>query len=195
MGQRGLELNMNLKLVIYLVVAVVLAGCSSGSGLLDAKSNVPSAAAVPVGNNLALPPDLQLASPSRTVESYQPNGYVAPIVVPAGRAVSQAATFADPNLAPTRVSNAASLQQQAAASPTEPIYSNQVVDRAFPSDYYAKYGISRFKANGKLKTPAELKKELTLTVLAKKRSANPNYGTVANIGNLGPGGDEFIMHP
>lgn len=195
MGHIDLEMYMNLKLVICFALAVVLAGCSSGAGLLDTKAGVPSAAAVPVGNNLALPPDLQLASPAGTVESYQSNGYVAPIAVSAGRPVSQAATFADPNLAPQRGSNAASLQQQAAASPTEPIYSNQVVDRAFPADYYAKYGISRFKSNGKLKTPAELKKELIVTVLAKKRSANPNYGSIANIGNLGSGGDEFIMHP
>lgn len=184
-------MSVKLKFAFGFIVASVLGGCSSGAGLLDTKAGVPSAASVPVGNNLALPPDLQLATPSGTVDRYQSNGYVAPIITPAARPQSQAASFADPNLPQQR----ASQQQVAAIDPNEPIYSNQVVDRAFPSDYYAKYGISRFKANGKLKTPGELKKELTATVLAKKRAANPNYGTVSNFGNLGAGGDDFIMHP
>ena len=187
---------MKLTFTIGLLATGLLAGCSSGAGLLDTKSNVPSAASVPVGNNLALPPDLQLASPAGTSPSYQSNGYVAPIVVPAARMSSQAASFADPNLPQQARGGRAPLGQQVAAfNSNDPIYSNQAVDNAFPSDYYAKYGISRFRKNGTLKTPAELKKELTAAVIAKKRSTNPNYGTVANFGNLGAGGDEFLLHP
>ena len=50
-----------LKNGIVLLAILALAGCSSGTGLLDSKSAVPSAARVPVGNSLAMPPDLQLA--------------------------------------------------------------------------------------------------------------------------------------
>ena len=181
-----------LNKIIGLIAVLLLAGCSSGSSLLDAKSTIPSAAAVPVGNNLALPPDLQLPAPSRTVAGYQPNGYVAPIVMPAPRQVSQAAAFADPTAGNQQT---AGQQQAAAYSATETVYSNKGVDLAFPADYYAKYGISRFRANGKLKTPDEMKKQLIAAILAKKRATNPNYGTISNIGNIGAGGDEFIMKP
>ena len=165
--------------------------------MLDTKAGVPQAANVPVGNNLALPPDLQLAVPAATSSRYQPNGYVAPITMPAPRPVSQAASFADPN------AGRAPLQQQGMAgkaplpgySPSDTIYINQTIDLANPGDYYAKYGISRFKANGQLKTKEQLRKELIDAVMAKKRQTNPNYGTVANMGNLGPGGDSFIMQP
>ena len=178
---------MNLKLFIGLGAALILAGCSSASSMLNSKSNLPQADRVPVGNNLAMPPDLQLAQPGRTYSGYQSNGYVQPIAQPVEHPVSQVEGFADPQ--------APAGQQAAVNLGPQNIYDNQVVNQAFPGDYYAKYGISRFKKNGKLKTLDELKRELTAAVIAKKRSTNPNYGTVANIGNLGPGGDEFILHP
>jgi len=153
---------------------------------------VPQATNVPVGNNLALPPDLQLATPTATTDRYQPNGYVAPIVMPAPRPMSQAASFADPTTGRQPAQQQATLPGY---SPTDTVYINKTIDLANPGDYYAKYGISRFKANGKLKTKEELRQELIAAVLAKKRAANPNYGTVSNIGNLGPNGDSFIMQP
>ena len=183
---------MNFRSIIGLGAALLLAGCSSGASLLDTKAGVPQASAVPVGNNLALPPDLQLASPAGTIDSYQSNGYVAPIAVPAGRSFGQAATFADPQAG--RGANGLAAQP-AAFSPTETVYTNKGIDLAFPADYYAKWGISRFKANGKLKTPAELKEELKRTVIAKKRETNPNYGTISNWGNLVSGADSVVMHP
>lgn len=178
---------MNLKLFIGLGAALLLAGCSSAAGLLDTKNNIPSASLVPVGNNLALPPDLQLAQPGRTVDRYQSNGYVQPIAQPIERPASQVEGFADPQ-APASERAAANLGPQN-------IYDNQVVSQAFPGDYYAKYGISRFKKNGKLKTLDELKKELAAVVLAKKREQNPAYGTVGNFGNMVSGKDDVIMHP
>ena len=184
---------MKLNFAIGLCATALLAGCSSGSSLLDTKAGVPQAANVPVGNNLALPPDLQLATPTATSDRYQPNGYVAPIAVPNVRPASQAVSFADPQLPKPPPGTATAMAAPVVAS--DNIYANAIVDRAMPADYYAKYGISRFKPNGQLKTPAELKKELMAAVLAKKRAANPNYGTISNFGNLGAGGDDLIMRP
>ena len=185
-----------MKKIIGLISVIFLAGCSSASSLLDTKANVPQASAVQVGNNLALPPDLQLVAPTATRDRYQPNGYVAPIVMPAQRVAGQATAFADPSAGRSQAGYGSAPQQAALTySPTETVYTNQGIGLANAGDYYAKYGISRFKKNGKLKTKEELQKELTAVVLAKKRATNPNYGTVANIGNLGSGGDKFIMKP
>ncbi len=49
---------------------------------------------------------------------------------------------------------------------------------------YEQYGISVYKPDGTKKSDEELKAELREAYLAKKRQANPNYGTIANIGNI-----------
>ncbi len=188
----SLNKSVALKNLIGIIAVLLLAGCSSGSSLLNAKSGVPDASSVPVGNNLALPPDLQLAAPSATSVRYQPNGYVAPIAIPAARPISQAAAFADPGLSPSQSAAAA---QAAAVNPTENVYANQIIDRTATVDPYARYGISRFRANGKLKSVAELKRELVVAAIAKKRETNPNYGTIGNFGNAVAGNDDFILKP
>lgn len=48
----------------------------------------------------------------------------------------------------------------------------------------AYYNISRTKPDGTAKTAAEINNELRLAIKAEKRRANPNYGTVFNIGNI-----------
>ncbi len=59
-----------------LVLGFVLGGCSS-SGLLDKMglrdSPTPQTPVIQTGNNLALPPDLQLRPPGTVSENYQPN--------------------------------------------------------------------------------------------------------------------------
>jgi hypothetical protein len=59
-----------------LVLSFVLGGCSS-SGLLDKMglrdSPTPQTPVIQTGNNLALPPDLQLRPPGTVTENYQPN--------------------------------------------------------------------------------------------------------------------------
>ncbi len=60
--------------LIFALSAMLLAGCSTG--LLGGNNKVsgPSATqTVPVGNNLALPPDLSLPTPGQTSDGYQPN--------------------------------------------------------------------------------------------------------------------------
>jgi hypothetical protein len=49
---------------------------------------------------------------------------------------------------------------------------------------YEQAGISLTKPDGTKKTDQELREELRLYHIAKKKQANPNYGSVFNIGNI-----------
>lgn len=62
------------KLSGVLAMSLVLAGCGA-SRLLGGlgSSPAPQAPVIQTGNNLALPPDLQLRPPGTVTENYQPN--------------------------------------------------------------------------------------------------------------------------
>jgi hypothetical protein len=143
-----------------LATVALLAGCSVGS-LLDPKAGATRAAAVPVGNDLALPPDLALRAPGATNDEYVPNG-------PVDNLDSQSAGLDDglSSPAPTRAR---------AAAPVAP------VERV---DNYTKYGISKTNPDGSAKTPQQLSNELKAAILAEKRRTNPGYGTIRNIGSI-----------
>jgi hypothetical protein len=143
------------KIIGPVVIAFALAGCSTG-GLLDNKVSATQAASVPVGNPLALPPDLALAAPGETTDAYVSNGPVdLGLDEPPAAQASTSARAAAPRVA---------------AAPQE--------------DVYAKYGISKLNPDGTEKTRPVLAKELKAAILAEKRQTNPNYGTIWNIGAL-----------
>ncbi len=147
------------KLSGVLAMSVVLAGCGasrllSGMGLGD--SSAPQTPVVQTGNNLALPPDLQLRPPGTVTEQYQPNAIPE---APAQTASVEEGLYSDTPAAPI------------AAAPVK-------------KDIYAEYGISKLKADGTAKTDYELKTELKQAILLRKRQQNPGYGTVRNIGNI-----------
>jgi len=143
-----------LKISGVLVATSLLAGCSSS--LLGGKSGGPAAVEqVPVGNQLALPPDLQLRSPGQIAPTYQANTAAGE---PVGGLYDDGTDIAAPP--PKRV----------ASAPTQ--------------DIFEQNGISRFKPDGTKKTEDELRTELKLALLAKKKQQNPNYGSVFNIGNV-----------
>jgi hypothetical protein len=49
---------------------------------------------------------------------------------------------------------------------------------------FAEFNIALSDANGKPKSPDQLAKELKAARLARKREANPNYGTIRNFRNV-----------
>ncbi len=66
------------KISGVLAMSLVLAGCGGASRLLGgmglgSSDPAPQTPAVRTGNNLALPPDLQLRPPGTATETYQPN--------------------------------------------------------------------------------------------------------------------------
>ena len=146
-----------------LVLGAVLGGCST-SGLLNSfrgGSTPPPTPVVQTGNNLAMPPDLQLRPPSNAVsENYQPNTMAAPI--PAAPAAASP-LYGEPNAA------------VASAAPAP---------RAPAQDIYAQYGISKLKPDGTPKAAADLQRELQVAIIKRKQQQNPNYGTIKNIGNI-----------
>jgi hypothetical protein len=157
---RGDRMNCTFKSVMLLGLVLGLGACSSASSLLNSKSSVPQASNVQVGNNLAMPPDLQLAPPGETTDAYQPNvgdGTADAAVVETKPATKKVSTKGLPALA------------------TLP---------AKKPDIYEQYGISKVNPDGTPKTPNQLREEVRLAILAKKKAANPKYGTIANIGNI-----------
>lgn len=155
-------------LALGLTAALAVAGCSEtkmqdllGSG----KDTAPDESQVRVNRNLAMPPDLNLRPPTgETTEDGQLN-QVAAAQPPAQPAMDQA----QPSPEPLQTASA----QPPAAAGTEP-----------PKDAYERYGISKVGPDGKPKSETQLRKELREAAMAEKRKANPNYGTIWNMGNV-----------
>jgi hypothetical protein len=151
-------MKFSFKILILLCGALALSACSNGSSLLDSKGSTPQAVNVPVGNALALPPDLQLQAPTQTTDVYLPNG---PVAEPA------------PALAPVATKKLAS---------NVPALPN--VDGLSKPDIFEQYGILKLNPDGTPRTPVQLREALRAAILAKRKQANPNYGTIANLGNI-----------
>jgi hypothetical protein len=165
-GIVGIMMKTKTPYLLQFVAALALGACSAGAGLLDPKSSVPQASGVPVGNALALPPDLQLAAPTATSDAYQANGAVAPATPVAAKSLKQTA---------------------AASAPAKgDLYGNvaATAPAASKGDIFAQYGISKIGPDGKPKPPHVLADELNAAIIKKRREKNPNYGTIANIGAI-----------
>jgi hypothetical protein len=146
------------KLSGVLAMSLVLAGCGASRLLggmgLGNSSPTPQAPTIQTGNSLALPPDLQLRPPGTVAENYQPT--------PAPAAPAQSASLEE------------DMYSSAPSVPVAPV----------KRDIYAEYGISKLKPDGIAKTDYELKQELKLAILKRKRETNPGYGTIRNIGGI-----------
>jgi hypothetical protein len=147
------------KFIAVLGLGLALSACSSNKALdmlgMGKSDVTPQANSAVQGNNLAMPPDLQLRPPGATTEAYVPN--------PGDPATDLDGTLSSAPPATTAVASA----------------------RPDPAqDIYAQYGISRTKPDGTAKTQQELYEELKVAVRKKKKQENPNYGTVFNIGSV-----------
>ncbi len=65
------HMNKSRIVIGLLLLATALSGCSMGSSMLNRKANVPQADNVQVGNDLAMPNDLQLPPPGQGADVYQ----------------------------------------------------------------------------------------------------------------------------
>jgi hypothetical protein len=138
--------------LVLTLIAVALTGCSLNN-VAKTVFNIKTEPVAPppplgVGNNLAMPPDLQLPTPGPTVQAYQSN-------VGTGEGAAHDLAVQVANEPP----------------PTAPAI-------------FAEYNIALEDANGKPKSPDQLGKELKAAKLARKKAANPNYGTIRNIRNI-----------
>lgn len=133
---------------------LMLAGCSSS--LLSGKGGPADNTPIPVGNQLALPPDLSLPPPGQAQVAQRST----PAVVEDDQG---GAIYGD---APATASRVAA------------------VPKGTEGDIFEQNGISKLKPDGTKKTDWELREELRQAVIAKKKQKNPNYGTVFNAGGL-----------
>lgn len=145
------------KISGVLAMSLVLAGCGASrllGGMGLGSSPTPQTPTVQTGNNLALPPDLQLRAPGTAAEA---NNQIN--TVPA---------------APAQVANVGDgVTPVAPAAPAAP-----------KRDIYAEYGISKLKPDGTPKLEADVRAELKLAIIKRKREQNPGYGTIRNIGGI-----------
>jgi hypothetical protein len=147
-----------MKLTTLVLSAAVLAGCSAMGGLLNGKRGIPADQSVQTGNQLAMPPDLSLATPGTGT---------APQVA-AADSIDEGDVL-DGGAAPAPVKT----RKDAALAAQNP-----------QGDIYEQYGISRLKPDGTKKEDWELREELRKAIIARKRQQNPGYGTIRNIGGL-----------
>ena len=153
--------NSVVRAAIAMAAAVALAGCS---GLLNSKSSVLPDDNVPVGNNLALPPDLALKAPSASPAPYQ------------GTAAGNEGIYGNDTSPALKPAAPGQLTRGQAAA--------QGAASGVKGDVYDEYGISKFKPDGTKKEEWELKEELKVAILKRKQQQNPGYGTVFNMGNI-----------
>lgn len=143
---------------LILAAGVVTPGCSVTSVTDVMRRGSPETQPqVQARQDLAMPPDLQLHPPG-----------TAPAPPP------QLASVPEESYTPPPATKA----QASAASPTQGTATQP------EGDIYQRYGISKTHPDGRPKTAAELQIELKKARVAEKQQANPNYGTVFNIGNI-----------
>ena len=143
--------------VVLAVVASGLAGCGSTmSNWLE--KDTPTQTAV-VNRDLTMPPDMRLAPPGS-----------APAAPTASYDASEPDIYSDGGLDGSAT---------VAATPVAPAPRPSATDNV-----YTQAGISLTKPDGTKKTDTELREELRLWHLARKKQQNQNYGTVFNIGNI-----------
>jgi hypothetical protein len=161
-------------LIASCVAALFLSGCTSllGDGNPN-KLGGPTATAVPVGNNLMMPPDLQLPAPG----SGPAPG------IGSAQGIGTAVSDDPPGLIPPIKISLAKNKTVDGKPADGKVYTDTGVV-APPSDIFGQNGISLTKPDGTKKTQMELSAELKAALLRKKRQTNPNYGTIANIGNI-----------
>lgn len=184
---------------LSLLAALLLAGCSESRVLnaLGAKTTGPQDNAV-VGNQLSMPPDMQLRAPG-TGAAPAPQTYAA---TPPVSAAPPAGSYAAPPAATqgaygTYGAAPAPAPQAGLQQPPQPPKSR------YPANYvaganditlkqkkpitqatYAEYGISPTRPDGTPKTQAEMNDELAAAMKKRKLQQNPRYGTIFNMGNV-----------
>jgi hypothetical protein len=150
--------NKTLVLTAAALLALPLAGCSSGLLGGVGKSGVPNAMNVPTSGPLSLPPDLRLPAPGTA--AYQP---VSPDVSQPAAQVASGGVYGG----------------------NAPLTRGEAIAAANPQvDIYERYGISKLKPDGTPKSQEQLKAELKAAIIAEKRRTNPGYGTFRNIGAI-----------
>lgn len=136
------------------LLAIGLAGC--GSTMRNYLEKDTPAQTASMRQDLTIPPDLALPPPGTTTAAPDPAAYA-----------NETAALAAPAPAP----------RSTVATPAPAVNDG-------PYAVYTNVGISLTNPDGSKKTDQQLREELQAYYIAQKKTKNPNYGTVFNIGNI-----------
>ncbi len=106
------------------------------------------------------------------------------------RSTSRRRPISPPRSSSRSISNAAAAGLSAAAAAAQQVpqaqqpQQPQQLQPQAANDPYAKWGVSRYKADGTKKTRTELDEEMRQKRLEYERQKNPNYGTIFNLGSV-----------
>jgi hypothetical protein len=159
-------MRMSARFLAILALPLVLSACTETKFLdtIGAGKTSPDETAVQPNRQLSMPPDLNLPAPADADMNIAVNNPAAPAAPAATVATTTPPAVAAPQ------SN----------SPIVP-GTNMTFDQQ-QDQLYARYGVNKLKADGTPKTFDELQAELKAAVVAEKKAANPNYGTIWNLG-------------
>jgi hypothetical protein len=157
-------MRVSAKFLAIVALPFVLSACTETKFLdtIGAGKTSPDEGAVQVNRQLTMPPDLNLPAPADADMNIATGDPAAPVAT---------------NPAATPPATAAAPQSNSPIVPGTNMTFDQQQDQL-----YARYGINKLKADGTPKTFDELQAELAAAVKAEKKAANPNYGTIWNIG-------------
>jgi len=176
-------INRTGRMAALFMVCGIVSGCST-IGLDDmfaSDKQTLDESQIVANPTLAVPPDLSLRPPAQGAETPRqpvasqpvttaPPNYGAPEPEPVQQQAVQQPAYPTPQPVPSQ--QAATAPQTATAPTTD------------PNDPYAKWGVSRYRADGTKKSQAELNEEMRQVKLKQKKAENPNYGTIWNLGNV-----------
>lgn len=163
-----------------------LAGACSSDGFIDSigfGKYSPDETQVRTNQALTLPPDLQLRAPGEGETPQAPAAQAFAPAEPVTTAPPQYGTV-DPNQTYDATTQQASQPAQPASQPAQQVAAAPAQPADQTQDVYAKWGISKYRADGTEKTTTELNQELRAASLKQKQAQNPNYGTVFNLPNV-----------
>jgi hypothetical protein len=174
------------------VLCFMAAACSETRFLdtMGMGKQAPDESRVQTGSNLALPPDLQLRTPSNapaaapqiapTTVSSLPQPLPDPPADAVTGSLDPATEGYDAGAQPSSASPVAAPDTLTTAPPAvTPAAAGNPRDNAF-----IKYGISKTYPDGKPKSEQVLNEELIAAIKEEKRRQDPKYGTIFNIGDL-----------
>jgi hypothetical protein len=182
-------------------ICLAVTGCGETKFLdtMGLGKNAPDETRVQRNSDLAMPPDLQLRTPSNApVPEPQPGPTpVSSLSQPPDPAAGNVAGDVTGSLGTTGEGVDAGVEPSTAATaPTSTTATTgpapTTVTPAVPpaaagtprENALAKYGISKTHPDGRPKSEGELNQELLAAMKAEKQRQDPNYGTIFNMGGL-----------
>lgn len=171
-------------------LCIMAAACSETRFLetMGMGKAAPDESQVQRNSNLALPPDLQLRTPSDAPAAEAQTAPAAVSSLPQPLADPPAGDITGSLDSAAAGVDAAAVPQASPAAPTPLTTAPPAVRPAAVGNprenAFIKYGISKTHPDGKPKTEQQLNKELLAAIKEEKRRQDPKHGTIFNMGDL-----------